>query len=120
MPWILELVICILLLIGGAITLIGAIGMSRFPDFFTRLHGPAKTSTMGVGAALLASMLYFSFSNDTLSIKEVIVLMFLFITAPISAHMLAKAALHHKVKLTARSKNSQLAERAYKQLPPHD
>lgn len=82
-------------IIGGAsFALIGSIGLARFPDFFSRLHGPTKATTLGVGGTLMASSLYFSLHGDGVSLHELLVLFFLFLTAPVSAHLLAKAALH--------------------------
>ncbi len=46
-----EYAISAMLIIGGVFTLIGAIGLARLPDFYTRLHGPTKATTVGVGAS---------------------------------------------------------------------
>ncbi len=89
-----EILLSVLVLIGAAFTLIGSLSLVRFKDFYTRLHGPTKASTLGVGCLLIASSIYFSVSGDALSLHEILVTLFLFITAPISAHLLAKAALH--------------------------
>jgi multicomponent K+:H+ antiporter subunit G len=51
-----------------------------------------------VGAILIASAIYFTFKTDVLSLHEVLITMFLFITAPVSAHLMAKAAIHIKLK----------------------
>ena len=67
------------------------------PDFFTRLHGPTKATTLGVGAMVLASAVYFTATQEGASLHEIAVMLFLFITAPVSAHLLAKAALHRRV-----------------------
>jgi len=91
---LLEGFISLLLLIGAGFMLIGAIGLLRLPDFFTRLHAPTKASTLGVGGILAASMLYFSTQDKGVSLHELLVIAFLFITAPVSAHLLSKAALH--------------------------
>ena len=64
--------------------------------FFTRLHGPTKATTPGVGAMVLASSLYFTATQPGYSLHEIAVMVFLFITAPVSAHLLAKAALHRR------------------------
>jgi len=69
----------------------------RLPDFYTRLHGPTKATTLGLGALLIASMIYFS-SRGEVSLHELLVTLFLFMTAPVSAHLLAKAALHLRVR----------------------
>src|SRR5690606_39527133 len=71
--------------------LIGAIGLFRLPDFFTRLHGPTKATTLGVGGIIIGSAIFFSHHGEGLSLHELLITLFLFITAPVSAHMLAKA-----------------------------
>jgi multicomponent K+:H+ antiporter subunit G len=88
-----ELLVAFLLLAGAGFALIGSLGLARLADFYRRLHGPTKASTLGVGCTLMASSLYFSTTGPGLSLHEVLVTVFLFITAPVSAHLLAKAAL---------------------------
>ena len=92
-----EYAISLLLLIGGAFTLIGAIGLARLPDFFARLHGPTKATTVGVGAIVVSSVIYFSTLGQGIGIEEILITAFLFMTAPVSANFLAKAAMHLKV-----------------------
>lgn len=89
-----EYAIAFLLLLGGAFTLVGAIGLARLPDFFTRLHGPTKATTLGVGAIMLSSVIYFTARGEGIGISEVLITVFLFMTAPVSANILAKAAMH--------------------------
>ena len=91
---LLDLTLSLLVLTGAMLTLIGSLGLVRLRDFYTRLHGPTKATTLGVGSLLLASALYFSTRGAGFSLHEVLVTLFLFITAPVSAQMLAKAALH--------------------------
>ena len=90
----LDFLLSILILIGAGFTLIGSLGLVRLRDFYSRLHAPTKASTLGVGSLLIASALFFSFKDDGLSVHEVLVTLFLFITAPVGAHLMAKAALH--------------------------
>lgn len=92
-----EALTAILLISGGVFSLLGAIGLVRLPDFYMRLHGPAKASTLGVGSVLISSMIYFSTQTGQPSLHELLITAFLFITAPISAHMVAKAALHMRL-----------------------
>lgn len=89
---LIEVVTSSLLLIGGAFALLGSIGLARLPDLFTRLHGPTKATTLGVGALVLASMVHFN-AHGFFSIRELAITLFLFITAPVSAHMISKAAV---------------------------
>jgi len=97
---ILELITSIFLLVGGAFLLIGSIGLFRLPDFYMRLHAPTKASTLGIGSILIASIIFFSMQGEGISIKEFLITLFVFLTAPITANMLSKAALH--VRLDAR------------------
>ena len=92
----LEYVLAFLIIAGGAFTFIGSLGLARLSDFYTRLHGPTKATTLGVGCVLIASAVYFS-RGEAASFHEVLITLFLFITAPVSAHLLAKAALHLKL-----------------------
>jgi multicomponent K+:H+ antiporter subunit G len=93
-----EIFVSILLLIGGTFILIGSIGLNRMPDFFMRLHGPTKATTMGMAGILIASIIYFSAIIDLPSAKELLISIFLLITAPISGYMLIKTAIHHRLK----------------------
>jgi multicomponent K+:H+ antiporter subunit G len=88
-----ELLTSLLILIGAGFALVGSIGLARLPDFFTRLHGPTKATTLGVGSVVVASLVHSSAVSGTLSLRELAISLFLFITAPISAHLLAKTAL---------------------------
>ncbi len=94
---VIEFLVASLILLGAVFALLGSVGLARLPDFFTRLHGPTKATTLGVGAMALASAVYFTATQPGLSLHEIAVMVFLFITAPVSAHLLAKAALHRRV-----------------------
>jgi multicomponent K+:H+ antiporter subunit G len=90
----LEYFLSFLILTGAIFTFIGSLGLLRLKDFYTRLHGPTKATTLGVGSLLLASSVFFSTRDAGISLHEILITLFLFITAPVSAHLLAKAALH--------------------------
>lgn len=89
-----ELVVSACILLGAGFTFTGALGLLRLPDFFSRLHGPTKASTLGVGGLVLASVLYFGLVQGDLGLRELLVALFLFLTAPVSAHLMARAGLH--------------------------
>ncbi|GGY00365.1 monovalent cation/H+ antiporter subunit G [Litchfieldella qijiaojingensis] len=95
---ILEGVIAFFLVAGGAFTFIGSLGMAHFRDFYMRLHGPTKATTMGIGSTLVASMLYFGVIESQPVVQEMLITLFLFITAPVSAHLLAKTGLHLQLR----------------------
>ena len=83
-----------LLVIGAAFALIGSIGLARLSDFFKRLHGPSKATTLGVGCVLMASALVAAVSGKP-SLHEALITVFLFLTAPVSAYLLVQLALSH-------------------------
>ncbi len=91
-----EVLIAAMLVVGGVFMLVGAIGLVRFGDFFMRLHAPTKATTLGVGGVLLASM-GLRWSQGDPGLQELLITLFLFITAPVSANLLAQAALHLRV-----------------------
>lgn len=95
-----EIVVSLFLVVGAFFALVGSIGLVRLPDFYSRLHGPTKSTTLGVGSMLTASAVHFS-AGGVPSLHEILVLLFLFMTAPVSAHLLAKAAIHLRVDAEA-------------------
>ncbi|MGE3747869.1 MAG: Na+/H+ antiporter subunit G, partial [Sphingomonadaceae bacterium] len=96
MSLVAEIAISFLIVLGGAFALIGSWGLVRLPSLMTRLHGPTKATTLGVGSCLVASMIYFPASGASWSAHELLITLFLFITAPVSANMIAKAHLHRQ------------------------
>lgn len=104
----LETILSLLIITGAVLTLIGSIGLVRLNDFYMRLHGPTKASTLGTGCLLIASAIYFSTRGSGISLHEILITLFLFVTAPVSAHMLAKAALH--LDLHSRASKPKLEE----------
>ena len=100
LPLWLQLPMAALLVVGAMFALVGVVGLLRFPDFFMRLHAPTKASTLGVGGVLLASLLW-QWGQGEPSVRELLISLFLFVTAPVSAHLLAQAALHRRARSTA-------------------
>ncbi|MET1755957.1 Na+/H+ antiporter subunit G [Novosphingobium sp. RD2P27] len=90
----LDVLIAALLVLGGAFALIGSWGLNRLPSLMSRLHGPTKATTLGVGSCLIASMTYFPVHGLPWTAHELLIALFLFITAPISANMIAKTYIH--------------------------
>ena len=95
-----QVLIALALVIGGVFALVGAVGVLRFRDFYMRLHAPTKATTLGVGGVLVASMAG-SWAQGSFGVHELLVTLFLFVTAPVSANLMAKAALHMRVPSTA-------------------
>ena len=83
------------LFIGSAFILVGVIGLLKFNDSMCRMHAPTKVGTLGIGMLLLASMLS-AFASGDGSVHEILIMAFLFVTAPVSAHFIAKVHLHRR------------------------
>lgn len=90
-----TLAVALCLFIGAGFTLVGAIGLLKLNDSMSRLHAPTKVGTVGVGSLLLASMIN-SYVRGEGSLHETLIMAFLFVTAPISAHFIAKVNLHRR------------------------
>ena len=91
-PLALDIALSLLVAVGAFFALVGSIGLVKLSDLVKRLHGPTKSTTLGVGGVLLASAAFFSWQDGGLSLHELLVTLFLFLTAPVSAHLLMKAA----------------------------
>ncbi len=113
---VLPFVLSALLLFGCFFILVGALGLVRLSDFFKRLHAPTKASTLGVGCVLVCSVAYHIFLGEDPQPRELLITVFLFITAPVSAHMMAKAALSLMMESRPEVPGDDSARR--EQLPP--
>lgn len=112
MSLVLEILVSIFLVMGGLFMLIGGIGMVRLPDLFMRLHAPTKSSTLGLGGFLMAAII-FSAAHWRFGFAEILITLFAFITAPVSANLMAQAALH----LRLRSMSGDVPESLERPLP---
>lgn len=96
MAALLDILSWILLLAGGFLGITGAVGLFRFPDFFTRLHAASVTDTLCVGFIILGLML--QATSLMMVIKLLLIMLILTYTSPTAAHALARAALHGGIK----------------------
>lgn len=83
------------LVVGLVFTLVAAIGLVKLQDPMTRLHAPTKAGTVGTGAFLMASMIH-SFAFGEGSYHEVLILAFLFVTAPVTANFISRVNIHRR------------------------
>lgn len=109
---IFDILIAFFLLAGSLFMFIGGVGLIRLPDLFTRLHAPTKSSTLGLGSFLIAMMIY-SVKQGDFSFSAVLITLFAFLTAPVSANLMAQAALH----LRLRSRSGAVPESLERPLP---
>lgn len=99
-----ELIVVILVLGSGFFFMVGTIGLIRLPDVFSRMHATAKSDTLGAGLALLALIVYQGF--NPISLKLFFILVFISITNPVSAHIMAKSAYYHDQKRNKEADNA--------------
>jgi multicomponent K+:H+ antiporter subunit G len=80
-------------LLGSALTLIGSLGLLRLRSFYERVHAPTLGTTLGVGCIAMSSIIYFSTLASELVFHEVLIVLFVTITTPITLMILVRAAL---------------------------
>jgi multicomponent K+:H+ antiporter subunit G len=84
----------VLLIIGGSLALIGSFGLIRMPTFYMRMHSPSMGNTLGAGCVLMASMLVSSALLHRPVIHEVLITLFMVMTAPVSAMLIVRGAIY--------------------------
>lgn len=85
-----EVLVAIFIVFGGVFGLVGSYGLVKLRETMQRLHGPTKATTLGIGCVLIGSMLFFLLIKGNLSFHELLITLFLFLTAPITANFIAK------------------------------
>ncbi|MEM1004837.1 MAG: Na+/H+ antiporter subunit G [Pseudomonadota bacterium] len=98
MGFVFELLIALFLVVSGIFGFVGSFGMIKLKDPMSRLHAPTKATTLGVGGVLLASIVHSVLIEDQLSLHELLITLFLFLTAPITALFIAKWHIHRHEK----------------------
>jgi multicomponent K+:H+ antiporter subunit G len=93
MPLWAEILTAVLALAGSLLALVGAIGLLRLPTFFQRVHAPTLGSTLGCWCLVMATIVYFSVKENSLSVHAVLIGIFIALTAPITTIFLLRAAL---------------------------
>lgn len=106
----LELIGAILILIGGIISVLSAVGMIRFPDIYSRAHAATKTTTLAVLLALTGVFIYLWLSEAFISVRLILGIIFVFLTAPVSGHLILRASYRSGVKMTDRTAEDELKD----------
>jgi multicomponent K+:H+ antiporter subunit G len=94
LPPVLAMIIALLVVLGAALALIGAVGLLRLETFYERIHPPTMGTTLGLGLTLIASMLLFSALESRPVLHEVIIAVFMVVTTPVTFMLLVRAARH--------------------------
>jgi multicomponent K+:H+ antiporter subunit G len=87
------MIVAVLLMTGAAVSLIGSLGLLRFQTFYERVHAPTLGTTLGIGCIVTASMIYFSATGSRLVLHELLILVFMAVTTPVTLMILVRAAL---------------------------
>ena len=106
-----------LLAVGGLFMLLAAVGVLRMPDVFTRMQATSKAATLGVGCMMLAVAVYFG--DLAVATRAMAVVLFTFLTAPIGAHMIGRAAYVGRSRLWEQTLHDELRGR-YRPPPAGD
>lgn len=103
-----EIIAAILILIGTSMSVISAFGLIRLPDVYTRSHAGTKSATLGVLSTLAGTFVFFWLVNDYISVRLILGIIFVFLTAPVAGHLISRAAYHSGVPMTETSVQDQL------------
>lgn len=98
----------LLILVGSIVSVISAFGMLRLPDVYTRSHAATKSATLSVLACLLGAFIYFWSADGYVSIRLILGIIFVFITAPVAGHLICRAAYRSQVPLAEGSGEDEL------------
>ena len=104
-----ELIGAILILIGSIISVISAVGIIRFHDIYSRAHAATKTTTLAVLITLVGTFIYIWLSESYISVRLMLGIIFVFITAPVSGHLVLRSAYRANVKLAEETAEDELA-----------
>lgn len=104
-----EIIIFSVVALGAIFILLAAIGLLRMPDLFLRISVTTKAATLGVGLLLLGTALYFKEVSTTT--RAIAIIIFLFLTAPIGAHLIGRAAYFIGIPLWKKSKHDDLQDK---------
>ena len=113
-----EAAIVVLMVVGAVLTLLAALGMVRMPDVYSRMQSATKASTLGVGCTMLAVAV--DFADLAITTRAVLIVAFVFLTAPISAHMIGRAAYYVGVPLWEGTKLDELRDHNGRQGNPSE
>jgi len=93
-----ALLTAVLILLGATLTLIGALGLLRFDNFYRRVHAPTLGTTLGAGFVLIGSMVCFSVLESRPVLHEILIGVFTTITTPVTLMLLVRAAVSRDLR----------------------
>jgi multicomponent Na+:H+ antiporter subunit G len=113
-----EVVTVALMVFGAALMLLAAVGVVRMPDVYSRMQSSTKASSLGVGCTMLAVAV--DFADLAITTRVLLIIAFVFLTAPISAQMIGRAAYFVGVPLWQGTTMDELKDHNGRHAPPED
>jgi multicomponent Na+:H+ antiporter subunit G len=107
---VIEMIVMVLILVGVVITLFSSLGVIRLPDVYTRAHATTKSATLGVLFILVGAFVYFLFIHNHVSVRLLMGVVFVFLTAPVAGHLIIRSAHRSGVPLSEISVRDELKE----------
>ncbi|ARP43946.1 Na+/H+ antiporter subunit G [Geobacillus thermodenitrificans] len=98
MTEIIDGLIVLLVMAGALLTLISAIGALRLPDVYMRSHAIGKSTTLGMIFILTGTLFYFWLKHHHFNSRLLLAIVFIFLTSPVSAHLISRAAYYSGVR----------------------
>ncbi len=105
---IIEIIVAVMVLAGTVLSLLSSLGFIRLPDIYTRSHAATKSVTLGILFILLGTFIYFWFMHGLISIRLLLGILFVFLTAPVAGHLVIRSAYRSGVKLSDTSVKDEL------------
>ncbi|WP_050616230.1 monovalent cation/H(+) antiporter subunit G [Bacillus testis] len=112
-----KIIAAIFILLGAFLSMVTAFGLIRLPDIYTRNHAASKSATLGIMSILLGTFIYFYGAHGHFNSRVLLGIFFIFFTAPVSGHLISRAAYNTGVKVcgqTCRDDLKTARERAAK------
>lgn len=107
---IFEWIGALLILFSSVISILSAIGIIRFRDIYSRAHAATKTTTLAVLITLVGTFIYVWFGEGYLSVRLLLGILFVFITAPVSGHLILRASYRAQIKMTDATAEDELRD----------
>ena len=107
---IVEAVVLFLVLSGAAFNLLSSLGIIRLPDVYPRAHATTKSATLGILCILLGAFVHFAFMHELFSVRLLLGIVFVFLTAPVAGHLIIRSAHRSGVPLAKISVRDVLKE----------
>lgn len=107
---VIEIIISLFIVLGGFLSLLGSIGLIRFPDVYGRTHAATKSATLGVISIMTGTFFFFLLIEGEFVGKILLAILFVFLTAPVAGLMIGRAAYRTGVPLWEKSTQDDLKE----------